>query len=95
MQAGESLGCLTLLTSSKTEFAADEIALAESFRDQAIIALQNTRLFLETREALEQQTATADVLRAISEDAFDLPAVLQALISTAGPLVRGHDLYPV
>ena len=47
VQAGESLGCLTLLTSSKTEFAADEIALAESFRDQAIIALQNTRLFLE------------------------------------------------
>ena len=64
----------------------ESLRLVETFADQAAIAIENVRLFNETQEALEQQTATADVLKAISQDAFDLPTVLQALIDTAARL---------
>ncbi|MEP1207664.1 MAG: GAF domain-containing protein [Rhizobiaceae bacterium] len=93
VQGGESLGCLTLLTSSKTEFAADEIKLAESFRDQAIIALQNTRLFLETREALEYQTATSEVLGVISKSPNEVKPVLNAILKVASRICAPETAY--
>ena len=83
-------------------FSEKEIALAQSFADQAAIAIQNARMFdevqartREVEEALAQQTATADVLKVISRSAFDLDVVFEALLASAVSLVgsRGrHDL---
>jgi signal transduction histidine kinase len=64
-------------------FSENEISLVQTFADQAAIAIENVRLFNETREALAQQTAIADVLKTISGQAFDLQPVLDAVITSA------------
>ena len=87
LRDGECIGLLTLCAKRANAFGVGDIALAESFRDQALIAVENTRLFNETQEALQQQTATADVLKVISRSAFDLQAVFDELISSAVRLI--------
>ena len=86
LRSDECIGVMAMLRAKVGAFHPKDIALAESFRDQAMIAIGNTRLFNETQLALERQTATANVLKAISRSTFDLTAVLGTLISTAARL---------
>jgi GAF domain-containing protein len=86
-------GALVLTRAEPGLFAPREIALVQTFADQAVIAIQNVRMFTEVQartrdlsEALDQQTATADVLKVISRSAFDLKSVLTTLIESAKSL---------
>ena len=91
LREGECVGLLGFVSQRAHGFGLAEITQAESFRDQALIAIENTRLFNETQEALQQQTATADVLKVISRSAFDLDAIFQTLVATAVDLCKASS----
>src|SRR5438874_7347212 len=86
MREGKCIGVLALARAKAGAFSDQEIALAKSFVDQAVIAIENVRLFNETKEALEQQTATAEVLRVISSSPTDVQPVFDAIVETAAHL---------
>ena len=88
MWEGRGIGMLTMMRFAVGAFPPKEHALLKTFADQAVIAIQNARLFNETQEALARQTATTNVLKAISRSTFDLAAVLDTLISTASRLCQ-------
>ena len=88
---GKAIGVMIVYLNRLAPFTHEELALQQSFADQAAIAIENARLFNETREALERQTATAEILKVIASSPDDVRPVFAAIAESAKRLLGGFS----
>jgi two-component system NtrC family sensor kinase len=89
--ADKPIGAITLSWAEPRGYTDQQITLLQTFADQAVIAIENVRLFNETREALERQTATADILKVIASSPSDVQPVFEAIASSSKRLLGGFS----
>jgi two-component system NtrC family sensor kinase len=88
---GQAIGVFVVYRDQLQPFTAEELSLQQSFADQAVIAIENARLFNETAQALERQTATADILKVIASSPSDVQPVFEAIAESAKRLLGGFS----
>ncbi|QHO75198.1 histidine kinase [Bradyrhizobium sp. CCBAU 051011] len=91
MNQGTPVGIISVTRAEPGAFAPHHVQLLQTFADQAVIAIENTRLFNETKEALERQTATADILKVIASSPSDVQPVFDAIAYSANRLIGGFS----